>query len=220
MPRSDEAGSRSPRRLRNLSACEHARYLLAPSAAVKRLGAGFDGDSFAIAARCLVKPVMGIGMGRDLRRVRHGQDLRPMPQPGKTSPNRRSSRPANTRVDLIEDKNRGGGLFRENNFESEKKTGQFSARSDLHQWAGVRPRVRLNMKHHRFTPERSASEATLILGKYLSLGHEPRFFKPQRSQLFLNRSVQKSGRGTSLFAQHLARPRIGSGSRTRRLSRG
>ena len=61
------------------------------------------------------------------------------------------------------------------------------------------------MKHDRFTPERPASEAILILGQPFSLGHEPCFFKPQRSQLLLNRGVKKSGGGTPLVAKLIGR---------------
>ena len=137
MSGSDEAGGSGPRLRRDLFAREHAGDLLEAAADVERLGAGFNGDSFTIAAGGLVKPEVRVPVCRDLRRMRYSQDLSPMPQPRKALPNCRSRRPADTRVDFVEDENRGGRLLGEHNFEREKKAGQFAARSDLHQWAWI-----------------------------------------------------------------------------------
>ena len=76
------------------------------------------------------------------------------------------------------------------------------------------------MKHDRFTPERAASEATLILGQPFSLGHEPCFFKPQRGQLLLNRGVEKSGGSAPFLAQRIGRLCVRTGRTLGRFPRG
>ena len=197
---SDKAPGGGSRLLRNLFARKHTGDFFAAAANVQRLGAGLDGDSLAVTARGFVKPEVRVRVRSHLRRVGYRQDLSAMPQPLKALPDRRSRRPANTRIDFVEDQHRRGGFFRENHFKREQEASQLAARSHLHQWARVRPRVRLNMKHDRFTPEGPAGEAAFVLGKPFSLGREPCFFKPQRRQLLLNRGVKKGGGGASLLA--------------------
>src|SRR5579883_1998179 len=88
--------------LRDLPSREHPCNFFAPPLAVEPFGARFGPKIFTFSAGHLVKPVMGIGVACDLRRMRYGQHLRLFSKPCEPLPDRRGGRTANACVYLVE----------------------------------------------------------------------------------------------------------------------
>ena len=145
------------------------------------------------------------GARRDLRCVGDGQHLHLRREPRQADADRVGNRPADRRVDLVEDQRRRRAAVGERHLEGEEKAGEFAARGDLHHRPRLAPRIGPDQKGDVVdagggSPRRIAAE-----------GHgKLRPFELQRRQLGLDRFLEVAC-GEPPFAAEFRRPRVIAG---------
>ncbi len=132
MLRSDQLLCGGPCFFVNFLACQHARDLLAASAAVERLRAGPNRDILAGPAIVFLKPEMRVRVRGDLRLMGDCEHWRAAAEPHQPLPYGRGGRTANAGVDFVEHEDRGGCFLGEHDFECKQEPRQLAARGHLH----------------------------------------------------------------------------------------
>src|ERR1700736_3054480 len=179
----DQALGGGARLLGDFGAGEHAGDLLAPALGGDLAYPG--GYALAAVERVLGYEIVTIGAGRDLRRVGDRHDLDARGRPREAHANGVGDRPADPRVDLVEDERRGGAAVVEPDLQRQEKARQFASRGDAHQRAGSGAGIGLH-------PKLDAVDAARARGSEFTrdLGREARALELERLEFGAHRLVE------------------------------
>ena len=122
-------------------------------------------NPLAARQRVLGDEIVLVGPRRDLRRVRHRDDLHLLRKPRETQSDRIRHRTARAGVDLVEHERRRRATVRQHDFERKQETRELAARRDLHQRPGTRARIGLHPELDAIDPVRPACVRFDVGGK-------------------------------------------------------